>query len=84
MRSLAITALLLVAGGGYVLAEVTVLPRPEPSSERPSRIYTEKSAHDLAVANCVQMWDRGTHMTEQQWLRTCRRVQDRLKQLQTR
>jgi hypothetical protein len=84
MRSLAITAQLLVAGGGYVFAEVAVPPRPEASSERPSRTSTEKSAHEVAVANCVQMWDRGTHMTEQQWLRTCRRVQDRLKQIQAR
>ena len=30
------------------------------------------------------MWDRGTHMTEQDWSLTCRRVQERLEQPQLR
>ena len=84
MRCFAFTALLLVAGADYVLAEVAAPPRPGATFKGPSQTSTEKSAHELAVANCVQMWDRGTHMTEQQWLRTCRRVQDRLNQMQTR
>ena len=84
MRSVAITALLLIAGAEYAFAEVAV-PRPgAAASTLPSRTSTEKSTHELAVANCVQMWDRGTHMTQQQWLRTCRRVQDRLQQLPVR
>ena len=82
MRSLIIAALLLVASAGYVLAEVAVPPRPAASAQFPSNKAAEKSAHESGVANCVQMWDRGTHMTEHQWLRTCRRVQDRLQHLQ--
>ncbi len=81
MRSFIIVALLLGAGGGYASAEVPLPPSPAARSV-PSSAAAIRVEHEAAIANCVQMWDRGTHMTEQQWLRTCRRVQDRLKQLQ--
>jgi hypothetical protein len=42
---------------------------------------SEKREHDAAVASCVAMWDAATHMTKPQWLRTCRRFQDRLRRL---
>jgi len=29
----------------------------------------------------MQMWDSGTHMTKQEWLRSCKRVQTRLDSL---
>ena len=29
----------------------------------------------------MQMWDSGTHMTKQEWLRSCKRVQTRLDNL---
>lgn len=84
MRSLATTALMLVTGGGYVFAEVAVPPRPAAGGAFSFRTSAAKSAHEAAVANCVQMWDRGTHMTQQQWLQTCKRVQNRPQQLQTK
>jgi hypothetical protein len=31
--------------------------------------------------DCIKMWDSGTHMTKQQWSRTCKRVQTRLDNL---
>jgi hypothetical protein len=31
----------------------------------------------------VKLWDRGTHMTKQEWARTCRRVENRLNNLKT-
>ena len=37
--------------------------------------------HDSGMADCIQMWDSGTHMTKQEWSRTCRRVQTRLDSL---
>jgi hypothetical protein len=80
MRSFIIVALLLGAGG-HASAEVS-LPPPPVARSVPSSAAAIRVEHEAAIANCVQMWDRGTHMTEQQWLRTCRRVQDRLKQLQ--
>lgn len=81
MRPLMIAALLLLIGGEYVFAEVAVSPRAAGTSELALK-SAAKREHETAVANCVQMWDRGTHMTEQEWLRTCRRVQDRLRLIQ--
>lgn len=77
MRLLMIATLLLIAGGEYVFAEVAAPARAAASPAPASQEATDRSA----VANCVQMWDRGTHMTKQQWLRTCKRVQNRLQQL---
>jgi hypothetical protein len=77
MRLLTIATLLLIIGGGHVFAEVAVPARATASSAPAS----QEATHQSAVANCVQMWDRGTHMTKQQWLRTCKRVQNRLQQL---
>jgi len=47
------------------------------SSHRQSR----EKQHDSDVADCMQMWDSGTHMTKQAWARTCKRVQSRLDNL---
>jgi hypothetical protein len=44
----------------------------------------ERRDHEAAVANCVSMWDGATHMTKQQWLRACRRIQERLRTLSVR
>ena len=40
-----------------------------------------QGVHDSAVAECMQMWDSGTHMTKQAWSHTCKRVQTRLDNL---
>ena len=83
MRSLIIAALLLGTTSGYLHAEVAVPPRAPATSPLP----VPKTSHEenaQGIANCVQMWDRGTHMSKQQWLRTCQRVQDRLQNLQIR
>jgi hypothetical protein len=77
MRLLMIATLLLITGGEHVFAEVAAPARAAASPAPASQEATDRSA----VANCVQMWDRGTHMTKQQWLRTCKRVQNRLQQL---
>jgi hypothetical protein len=29
----------------------------------------------------MRLWDKATHMTKQEWSRTCRRVQSRLDQV---
>lgn len=81
MRSLMIATLLLLIGGEYVFAEVAVSPRAAEASALALK-SAAKREHESAVANCVQMWDRGTHMTEQEWLRTCKRVQNRLRLIQ--
>lgn len=82
MRSMAIAALLL---GSFIVpaaAQVVAPAPPGPTPKARQTIAAEKDTHAAAVADCEQMWDRGTHMTKQEWARTCRRVQDRLQQMQ--
>jgi hypothetical protein len=33
------------------------------------------------MAECMRLWDAETHMTKQEWARTCRRIQTRLDNL---
>lgn len=40
-----------------------------------------RNAAQDALAECMQLWEPATHMTRQQWSRTCRRVQTRLDQI---
>ncbi len=54
----------------------------QPSSGMPPpTVESARQKHDAAVGNCMKLWDSATHMTKQQWRRTCHRVQDRLRQL---
>ena len=52
-----------------------------PQRQSPSRPQSRQNTYDRAVADCMQMWDAGTHMTKQEWSRSCRRVQTRLDNL---
>lgn len=68
--------------GLTAVASAEIAPAsPSVTGQSRSLVSVEKSAHDAAVENCEQTWDRGTHMTKQEWSRTCRRVQNRLQQL---
>ena len=42
---------------------------------------SRQKIHDRDVADCLQMWDSGTHMTKPEWANTCKRVQTRLDNL---
>jgi hypothetical protein len=52
-----------------------------PQRRSPGGPQSGQGVHDAAVADCVQMWDAGTHMTRQAWSHTCKRVQTRLDNL---
>jgi hypothetical protein len=41
----------------------------------------EKIPGDDGVPECMRLWDKGTHMSRQEWARTCRRIQSRLENL---
>lgn len=84
MKILIIVAALTVSGAGAALAQTLSLPAakvPAGVGDAGSKV---RAAHDAAVASCEQMWDRGTHMSTQEWSRACRRVQNRLKLLDVR
>jgi hypothetical protein len=57
--------------------------RPDPSgaNSSPNSTRTGKNPAQEAIADCVRLWDAGTHMTKGEWLATCRRVQGRLDNL---
>jgi hypothetical protein len=40
------------------------------------------NASSERYADCVKLWDSGTHMSKQAWARTCRRIENRLQNLQ--
>ena len=60
--------------------------RPQPgganSSAQSGDKRTGKNAVNEEYADCMRLWEPATHMTKQEWSRTCRRVQSRLDQAQ--
>jgi hypothetical protein len=42
---------------------------------------TEKARAKENIAECMRLWDAATHMSKQQWARTCERIQTRLENL---
>jgi hypothetical protein len=64
------------------LASSTASPTGvSPQRQSLSRPQPRQNGHDSAFADCMQMWDSGTHMTKQEWSRSCKRVQARLDSL---
>jgi hypothetical protein len=43
---------------------------------------TGKNSANDRYADCVNLWDAKTHMSKSEWSRTCRRIDNRLKNLQ--
>jgi hypothetical protein len=69
------------------LPALRLLPSANPTmAVSPHRIsagspQSRQKIHDRDVADCLQMWDSGTHMTKPEWANTCKRVQTRLDNL---
>src|SRR5436190_13785928 len=57
--------------------------RPDPggANSSPGTAGAGKDAAKSAMADCMGLWDKGTHMTKAEWATTCRRVQGRLDNL---
>jgi methionine-rich copper-binding protein CopC len=81
---LILAATMVCLSAGVAFAEVVAPPRPAGASPSSIEAAPEKSALEAAVADCERMWDRGTHMTKTEWSQTCRRVQNRIQQLELR
>ena len=56
-------SLLVASGGAYAQSD----PRPAASTDLAARTAAMYS-------QCMQDWDSGTHLTKQEWERTCRRL----------
>jgi len=60
-------------------SRVPAVVTKEPSGVSPLKGKSaEGSPARNAIADCLQLWDKGTHMTKQEWATTCRRVQARI------
>jgi len=89
----AVTSLLLVVSAGAALAQTgSITPAPSaPASgvtapaktpaAAPGKPVKTKGVVGDAKAECLKMWDAGTHMSRQEWSRTCDRIQTRLDNL---
>jgi hypothetical protein len=53
-------------------------PNSQTSSGSPTTSRTGKNPTNVAISDCMKLWDAGTHMSKADWERTCRRVQNRL------
>jgi hypothetical protein len=92
MRILIAASLALAANAGATLAQTSSVP-PGPASTPPGHPASAKPATpaeaaraakvaaDEVIAECMRLWDKGTHMTKQEWGSTCRRIQSRLENL---
>jgi hypothetical protein len=60
-------ALSLVVASGAAYAQSDPLPKSAASTDVGARVAAMYS-------QCMQDWDSGTHLTKQEWERTCRRL----------
>lgn len=83
LKIFAVSILAFVSCGAGAFAHTASAPTIKVPADL-TEAETKRRAHVAAVRNCEQMWDRGTHMSAQEWARACRRVQNRLKLLDLR
>jgi hypothetical protein len=88
-----VTSLLLAVSAAAALAQtgsITPAPSaPAPGATAPAKSPAAAPAKPIktkgvvgdAKAECLKMWDAGTHMSRQEWSRTCDRIQTRLDNL---
>ena len=82
MSRIAKTSMIAIAGA--LLISATALADPgtsatanNPAGTAPSATTTTGSINldpspEQRMKDCMAIWDRGTHMTKQQWRRTCK------------
>jgi hypothetical protein len=76
MRIGVVVILSLGLGAGSVLAQGAP-PATAPKAE----VKSVKARAKENIAECVRMWDAGTHTTPPHWARTCERIHSRLESL---
>ena len=80
-------ALGLAIGAGTAVAQTSQAPDATPAvpplSPLPPTRTTDAKPDTLEerVADCIRLWDAGTHMTKREWAVVCRRVQLRLQEV---
>ena len=74
-----VSSAILVLSAGVAFAQ-TGSTAPSPATPT-SALRTGKSVVEENKAECMRLWDAGTHMSKQEWSSTCRRIQSRLENL---
>lgn len=57
-------------------------PQPGGANSSPQSVRTGKNPIGERYADCIKLWDSQTHMSRADWARTCRRIENRLQNLQ--
>ena len=96
MRVVVATCLTLGLSAGAALAQTSTPPaasaapkaavpaKPNSPATTPASPRDKEAARKVAkenIAECMRLWDSATHMTKQEWARTCERIQSRLENL---
>jgi hypothetical protein len=92
MRIFGIVFLSWVLGASAVLAQAgtpaPAAPKAAPAGAKspgtnpaPVDKTAAKARAKENIAECMRLWDAATHMSKQQWARTCERIQTRLENL---
>jgi hypothetical protein len=71
------TLSLLVIGGATSIRSQEEQPSPEGTRLKPNTRETPEQIRKRGadwLAQCLQDWDAGTHLTKKDWQRVCRRV----------
>jgi len=76
MRITVVAALALVAGPAF--AQIT---DPPSTSRSRDAAGSTRTATYVGGSDCMGLWEPATHMTKQEWQRTCQRVQGRLQEI---
>ncbi|MEO8421241.1 MAG: hypothetical protein ABI457_08620 [Hyphomicrobium sp.] len=75
-----ITTSISISIATVLLLGTTAIADPAPAIDKAASapdnittgsVYVEPTA-DQRMADCMAIWDKGTHMTKQQWRRTCK------------
>jgi hypothetical protein len=74
MRFILSAAAIAAGIAGAALAQTGPPPANQPD--------TAKAEAADAFASCVSQWEKSTHMSKREWERACRRVANRLQNLQ--
>ena len=85
MRLFLVGVMTFSLGAGASLAQTGTAAQPAaailPIRQPPSLPQSRQEKHTSDVADCIQMWDTGTHMTKREWAATCKRVQTHLENI---
>jgi hypothetical protein len=80
MRIVLVATLTLAAGTAYA----QVNPSASEGTTQGQAVQSAKESQTVRVArvDCMSLWEPATHMSKEDWARSCRRVESRLQEIQ--